>query len=123
MLIELIKLADELDREGKLEQASIIDEAAKLYSELEAQKQNSINNLLDFSDHLDRSGLGSHADMLDSLLKKNAEDEDDNEDNKNSDWHDLNLKELTDKMKDDGLKSMSIDVSGFSIRVTENQDD
>jgi hypothetical protein len=119
MLEKLIKLADELDMKGELNGASIVDDMLKVHIQAKSDKVDSMSRLLDFSDELDRGGLSAQADKLDEILRKIADDEDDGDSPSNSEWHELDLKKLTDKMNDDGLKSLSIEVNGFTVRVTE----
>ena len=116
MLTELIKLADKMDRDGDTDSAQKIDGIINSISQSNSKDKEMLGSVLSLADELDASGLDSFADKIQALLEKRAEDE-------SSEVSELSLKELCEKLTEDGLTSAALDIGKWSIHLHKKEDE
>ena len=120
MLTELIKLADKMDRDGDSDSAEKIDSIINSISRSNAKDQEMLGSVLSLADELDANGLDSFADKIQSLLEKRAEDD---EDDGSNDVSGMSLKDLCEKLTEDGLNSAALNIGKWSVHLHRKEDE
>jgi len=122
VLTELIKLADSMDRGGDFDSATKIDSIINSINKSNLKSDEMLGSILSLADELDASGLDSFADKIQSLLKKRADD-DDEDDEKESDTLKMSIKELIEKLDDDGLNNAGLELGDWSVHLNKRKDE
>lgn len=120
VLTELIKLADRMDRGGDFDSATKIDSIINSINKSNLKSDEMLSSILSLADELDASGLDSFADKIQSLLEKRADDEDDE---KESDTLKMSIKELIEKLDDDGLNNAGLELGDWSVHLNKRKDE
>ena len=70
-----------------------------MFNDLKGKNDSIVTSMLEFADELYRNDLSKEADVVQYILKKNAEsDDEDDDENNESELHDMSLKDLVSKV-------------------------
>jgi hypothetical protein len=112
-----------MDRGGDFDSATKIDSIINSINKSNSKSDEMLSSILSLADELDASGLDSFADKIQSLLRKRADDDDDEDDEKESDTLKMSIKELIEKLDDDGLNNAGLELGDWSVHLNKRKDE